>query len=62
LVYHRLLRVCVVIKAEQNRQQTLPVLPARRHKPDGLDARLPFRWPQEETGKSPAFIIPIVPG
>jgi hypothetical protein len=67
LVYHRSLQcapeaVFVISKAKQNRQQTLPVLPARRHRPDGLDARLPFRWPQDETEKSPAFIISIVSG
>ena len=28
--------------------------------PDRLDARLPFRWPQGEIGKTPAFIIPVV--
>ena len=43
---------CLAAKAKQDRQQRLPVLPARRRKPDGLDARLPFRWPQDETGKT----------
>jgi hypothetical protein len=30
--------------------------------PDGWDARLPVRWPQDETGKIPAFIISIMSG
>lgn len=29
---------------------------------DGLGARLPVRWPQAETGKTPAFTIPAVSG
>jgi hypothetical protein len=30
--------------------------------PDRLNARLPFRRLQEETGKIPAFIIPVASG
>jgi len=27
--------------------------------PDELGARLPFRWPQDEIGKNPAFAIAV---
>ncbi len=30
--------------------------------PDGLGARLPFRWPREETGKIPVFSIAVGSG
>jgi hypothetical protein len=30
--------------------------------PDRLDARLPFRWPQGETRKTPAFIVSVMSG
>ena len=30
--------------------------------PDGWGARLPFRWPQGETGKIPAFSISVLSG
>ena len=33
-----------------------------RRGPDRWDARLPFRWPQRETGKISAFIIPVTSG
>jgi hypothetical protein len=31
-------------------------------RPDGLSARLPFRWPQQETRKIAGFAIPVASG
>jgi hypothetical protein len=31
-------------------------------RPGRVEARLPFRWPQQETGKTAAFAIPVASG
>jgi hypothetical protein len=48
-----------MMAAVPERRIVAPRLKRRLEEPDRLDARLPFRWPQGEIGKTPAFIIPV---